>query len=373
MNCKNCNAVMRPDHERKVFVCPYCDNTEPFEGVSKEEIQGMLHDAIHDVRMESIKEAKETLQREAESGGDTRSKKQRVKDVIFFTFAFIACLFLALIVIGTLASDQYYTAGFIAVAQMLLLIVGMILKAKSLSDGPKKAKYKKHSKRCIGIAALLIMAWVFAIGFSESSPIDSSMSSRSYSWPKQGLGSDLPEPEGELTYVHSSTTVFQADVNDYDQERFTDYVQACKDCGYDVDATETNTSYEAYNENDDYIKITFSSYSRKPSINIWIEKAISMDDFYWPASFDGYPVPEAEKCYVKNMRTDSHSNSLEIYVGEVTRQEFMDYVSKCIEEGYEGSYNEGTDSFYGRKSENTTIRVEFTRGRIMYIDIWDKK
>ena len=81
MNCKNCNAVMKIDHERKLFVCPYCDSVQPFEGVSKEELQGMLHDAIQDVRKESINEAKKAIQSE-ETYKDTRSANKKALDAI---------------------------------------------------------------------------------------------------------------------------------------------------------------------------------------------------------------------------------------------------------------------------------------------------
>lgn len=374
MNCKNCNAVMRPDHERKVFVCPYCESTEPFAGVSKDEIQGMLHDAIHDVKMESLKEAKQTLQMEAERGGDTRSTGQKVKDAILMTFQIGACLFLALLALGIFVGDRYYTAGIITLAQLLLVIIGIILKIKSWNGGEKKEKYRKHSKRCHAAAAILVVAWLVALSFSESSPIDIGVGGRHYSWPNQGLGSDLPAPEGQLSYTFSSATSFQADVEGVSAEAFLAYVQECKDCGFDIDVTADDKSYQAYNEQDDHIKISFRDYSKKTSMSVQVDKGIVMETFYWPNGFaEGYPVPEAEKCYVKTLRTDSSSSSLEIYVGDVTRQQFMDYVSKCMDAGYEGSYYEGTDSFYGRKSENSNIKVEFLRGRIMYIDIWDKK
>ncbi|MBQ6094276.1 MAG: hypothetical protein IJL09_02635, partial [Lachnospiraceae bacterium] len=93
MNCKNCNAVMKADVERKLFVCPYCESTEPFDGVSKKELEGMLHDAIRDVRKESINEAKKQLEKQQ---AEKRTPAQKAFDTLICVLQVIVCIILSI-------------------------------------------------------------------------------------------------------------------------------------------------------------------------------------------------------------------------------------------------------------------------------------
>ena len=119
MNCKNCNAVMRVDHEKKVFRCPYCDSEEPFDGVSKAALQGMLRDAIVDVRKESFNEAKKTLSA-AQSYKDTRTKGRKVWDGIVLILQALLCVILGICCIGFFI--DYVGLGFVSLIQLGLMI-----------------------------------------------------------------------------------------------------------------------------------------------------------------------------------------------------------------------------------------------------------
>ena len=125
MNCKNCNAVMRVDQARKVYVCPYCESIEPFDGVSKEELQGMLHDAIKDVRKESMKEAEKTLKSGA-AYRDDRSAGKKVLDVFILIGQIIFCVFLSICSISLFI--DYVLLGLVSLTQLGLMIAAMILK-----------------------------------------------------------------------------------------------------------------------------------------------------------------------------------------------------------------------------------------------------
>ena len=361
MNCKNCNAVMRVDHERKVFVCPYCESTEPFEGVSKAELQGMLNDAIKDVRKESMKEAREKLEKE-KAFSDNRSAGRKAADTFLFVLQVIACLFLAMLCTSFFAG--YVRMGLVSLLQLALMIGAIYFKHRWRMTGEEK--YRKRKNLCLVTVGILVIFWFVAL-LNEG---DSGTSDRNVSWPARGLGSELPVPEGTLRYAYSSKTDFSATVKGASADAFEAYVQKCRALGYDVDAEAEEDSYHAYNEDDNELKISYWAYSKE--INVQLNKGIEMGEFQWPGAFSGnYPVPEAESSYVKSMRTGGSSNSLEIYVGDVTRQQFMQYIEQCIEAGYQGSYYEGSDSFTGRKGDNASITVRFERGRLLYIDIWE--
>ena len=356
MNCKNCNAVMRVDQERKVFVCPYCEATEPFDGVSKAELQGMLHDAIRDVRKESIQEAQKTFQNQVNQK-DVRTPGQKARDAVILVLQVVFCVILGVLSI-LIFTDDGKAAGFISMIQLVLMILAIIMKQKHRVSKNKKQLYAKRI--CLSLVCILVFVWCGVVMSEQSS-------SRYAAWPTQGLGSDLPEPEGKLKYTSSTPSGFSATFSakkaDYDQ-----YVKKCKESGYSIDAEETDDSYLAYDENDNKLSVEYSKYS--DDIRVDLDKGFTWRDFDWPDSelLKSVPVPTAEKSCLDELS----KNGISIYVGEVTREQFEDYVQECINAGFEGYFRNGSDDFYGSNTkEKKRVKVDFQRNSQMYIDVYE--
>ena len=358
MNCKNCNAVMRIDQERKVFVCPYCDSIEPFEGVSKAELQGMLHDAIQDVRQESMKEAKERLQREAVTQ-DGRSSGKKALDVVILVAQIVLCLFFAIFMIGFFI--DYVALGFVSMLQLGLMISAMILKAKYRKTGVKK--WLKLKNACLTGVCILVVFWFMALMAGSGS---SSGGSRDATWPTQGLGSELPVPEGTLKYAYSSKADFSATVKDSDGTGFKAFIEGCKEQGYVIDVELDDDYYHAYNEADD--ELTVRRWSSSKEFNIKLDKGIVLGEYQWPKGelAESIPKLEAEKSSLVKLS----SNNVEIYVGDLTRQQFIQYIMDLQEAGFEGSYYDNSNHYSGKKG-NISISVEFKRERLAYIDVYE--
>lgn len=362
MNCKNCNAVMRVDQARKVYVCPYCESIEPFDGVSKEELQGMLHDAIKDVRKESIKEAEKRLKSGA-AYRDERSAGRKVLDVFILIGQIFFCVFLSIFSIGLFI--DYALLGLVSVMQLGLMIAAMIL--KSVHRRTKKRGVFWAKNVCLTLVGTLVIFWFVGLmngGGSES------LSRRQVAWPTQGIGSTLPALEGTLDSAYTNANGFNATAKKVGADEFNRYVELCKEEGFVIDAVASENKYEAYDDNDN--KLTVSYWHFSDSVNVELRKALEMIDYSWPSSFEEFPAPKAEKSCLTNSRTGNGTKSLEIYVGDVTREEFMQYMEACTAAGYECSYY-GEDSFTARKGLNDTIRVEFQRGRLLYVDIYKKE
>lgn len=358
MNCKNCNAVMRVDQERKVFVCPYCETTEPFDGVSKAELQGMLHDAIRDVRKESIQEAQKTFQNQVNQK-DVRTAGQKARDVIILVLQVIFCVMLGFFSILIFTDEK--AAGFVSLIQLVLMITAIIMKQKHrVSKNPKQLLVKRI---CLILTCVLVFVW-FGVVLNEHG---GGGSSRNASWPKQGLGSDLPKPEGKLKYTYSNKSGFSANVS-AKEEDFVPYVDKCKEAGYVIDAEETDDEYVVYDENDNKLSVEYSKYSNE--IRVKLDKGISWTEFQWPAGdvVESVPVPEAEKSCLDRLSKDS----VYIYVGEVTRDQFVAYVTECINAGFEGYFYSDSDRFSGtNKGNKKHVSVEFQRNSQMYIEIYE--
>ena len=360
MNCKNCNAVMRIDQERKVFVCPYCDSIEPFDGVSKAELQGMLQEAIQDVRKESMKEAKERLEREAVTR-DNRSSGKKALDVVILIAQIVFCFFLLLFTIGLFI--DFVGVGFVSLLQLILMISAMILKAKYRKTGVKK--WLKLKNGCLIGVGILVIIWFVALMAGDSS---SSGSSHEASWPTQGLGSELPAPAGTLKYAYSSKSDFSATVMDSDGTGFKAFVEGCKEQGYVIDVELDDDYYHAYNEADD--ELTVRRWSSSKEFNVQLNKGIVLGEYQWPTGELAGSIPklEAEKSNLVKLS----STSFEMYVGDLTRQQFIQYILDLQEAGFEGTYYDNSNYYSGRK-DKISVRVEFKRERLAYIDVYESR
>ncbi|MBQ1849850.1 MAG: hypothetical protein II139_05725 [Lachnospiraceae bacterium] len=358
MNCKNCNAVMRVDHEKKVFRCPYCDSEEPFDGVSKAELQGMLRDAIVDVRKESFNEAKKTLSA-AQSYKDTRTKGRKVWDGIVLILQALLCVILGICCIGFFI--DYVGLGFVSLIQLGLMIAIILTKLKYLQTGEQKLLKRKNI--FLIIFCVLIIGWFVAL-LNEGG--NGASSSRKASWPNQGLGSDLPEPDGKLKYTSSSKSYFNATVKDYDRDKFSAYVEACKEAGYNLDAQASDTEFDAYDEDDNHLTLNLWTYSDE--LNVQVDRGIVLTTYAWPSSALAEKVPkiEAEKSSLEKLNT----NSFTLIVGDVTREQFVNYVMEIQEAGFKGYYNAGDNDYYGTL-DSVSIRVEYLRNRLLSIEVYE--
>ena len=352
MNCKNCNAVMRVDENRRVFVCPYCESIEPFDNVSKDELQGMLHKAMSDVRKQSVKEAKEALAREALQ--KERTKGQKILDGIITVLQILFCLFLLFGCTGLFF--DFVLVGIVSVIQLILMIAAMIMKKKWRSTGA--VKFHRIKTVCLILVASLAVIWFYGLVNADDYSLEKE------TWPTQGLGSTIPEPGGRIRYQYSNNTEFSATIRKVSKTTFDAYVKACKEAGYVVDEEAGDTDFVAYHEKTDN-KLTIRYYKYSKEIHVTVDKAFTMTD-HWPTSevASMIPKPEKDSCYVAQLS----SSNLEVYVGDLTHDEFLQYVMKCQEEGFDGSYGSRENYFYANKY-NVTLQIEFIRKRIMAIRV----
>ena len=367
MNCKNCNAVMKVDKEKKMFVCPYCESTEPFQSFSnqelKDELKGIVSEAIRDANKTSGGNGGNGAASQAHGYRDGRTAAQKAKDGVITIMQVVFCIFLAFFSI-TIFTGDFIGVGAISLAQLVLIIVALVNKSKYRKTGNEKAR--KTAKLSIIIASVLIIAWM-ALLLSESSGggsvSGSGSGSESYkvTWPTQGVGSQLEQMPGKLEHASSRNGEFSASSKSVSLEDFTNYVKACQEAGFTIGATEEDDKYSALDENDNKLEIEYWSYSNGMHVEMI---KLDMKPFQW--SDQGVagevPRPKAEKSYMVSFSNDRY----EIYVGEVTREDFMAYAQECIAAGYEGSVYQ--DSYYGRK-DKCSIDVDLECGKIMHIRV----
>lgn len=360
---------MKADTEKKIFVCPYCDSVETFDNISsqslKEELKGIVSEAIRDANQGSGASGAAA----GAGSADHRSKGQKVKDTLIMILQIFFCVILSIASV-TIFTDEFQVVGFISLLQLILMITALVNKGKYHRTG--KLKAKKVAKLCVIAASILIFVW-FAVLMAENSSSGGSGigtgSSREAVWPAQGMGSNLPVLPGTLKRAYSNKDGFDATSGKITADDYANYVEACKKAGFDVDIEAGDMEFIAYDQEDNKLQIDYWKYSDE--LHVKLSEGIRMSEFQWSSQgvAGEVPQPTAEKSYTEYFSKDSYR----IYVGDVTREEFIKYATECIAAGFEGSVS--GDSYYGTKKleEKHSIRIsiDFQRGRIMYISVYE--
>ena len=56
-------------------------------------------------------------------------------------------------------------------------------------------------------------------------------------------------------------------------------------------------------------------------------------------------------------------------MGDTSKEDFVKYIESCMNAGYEGRYEQNSDSFYGQKGD-VRLTLEYRRNNIMYVIIY---
>ena len=343
---------MTVDREKRMFVCPFCGTVEPFDKISQSELDKAVNEIKQDNRQmvnKIVESNRKTM--EATKAGNTAGNV--VTTVLLTIFTII------LIIMVAFCFDQYYyAAGVVASIQLAFIFAGFIL--KMVNKYNKKPVLSLLSNIFAIVALIMIVVWVIAIGMNSNPE----KYYEEKTWPTMGMGSDLPEPEKAPYDLYNSERYLSARISDVDRAFFENYINICKEAGYNIDSKLENKTYTAYNDKDDELIIHFF-YDNE--VDITMNKALQFTDFYWPKSggMQYIPEPKSDTICVEAL-SDS---SARLYIGNVSKKYMLEYIEECKAAGFSGSYNDQDESFYGTK-DDVTLKIILKRGNIMYFDTY---
>ena len=353
MNCKQCGGVMTIDLKNRVFSCPFCGTVEPFDNVSKKE----LDKAVNEIKKENKKMVDAIVADNRKTLMAAKAEKG-AKDTILIVLLTIFLIFVVIMTAYCFDSG-YIFAGTISSLQIIFVFVSIFLKAMYRRNGSDKLSIA--SSVLAGLAAFFIIVWLVAVGNSSSSAPSRNEEKQ---WPTLGMGSDLPEPDKPCYDLYNTDKYLSARIDDVDKTFFENYVKKCKEAGYDVDGVLDSYTYTAYNKNDDKLELNLF-YGTELSITM--NKALQFTEFYWPKSGGAQylPEPKADKVCIESL----NDYSAKLYIADVDKSYMIKYIDELKTAGFPGSYDDKNEKFRSKK-DNVSVDIELQRGRIMYFDIY---
>ena len=206
------------------------------------------------------------------------------------------------------------------------------------------------------------MAVVAVVLIVVISVISSHFSSK-YNWAEVLLNTELPKPTssyGELNRNKAdclSVSVEKVDFSDYKS-----YLDECIEKGYIYVVESSQSSYTAFNEDGNELDLTY--YENDKELRI-ILKIRNSGTIKWSNSELAMllPVPKSNLGSVEN----DYKYGYEVYVGNTTKSEFVDYISKCKEKGFKINVQETEDYFYAENKRGYELIVDYYECDLVYI------
>lgn len=220
---------------------------------------------------------------------------------------------------------------------------------------PQKPIYKKWW--FYGIIALALIAIIITIsgGKGKDEKIE---------WSRIELRAQFPElPSSKGTLYKNSDEKFWASLDGVSDDQYNDYLDACIDKGFTVDADKSSYSYKAYNANG--YSLDMSHIGDKLSITI--EAPMEFGSITWPSSTVGNMLPAPKSTTGKF--SYEHDDSFFVYVGETSRADYDQYVADCSANGFNINYDKGDTYYRADNEDGYHISLQYEGNDIMTVKI----
>lgn len=223
-----------------------------------------------------------------------------------------------------------------------------------------KAKKKKPIYKRVWFIILIIILAVSAYNkvsdYFENRP-------EKISWADIVLGDMLPEPESNKGKIReNSENELCVEYSGVSSSEYNDYLEACIEKGYVIEAERNSTDYCAYNEKGYKLEL---SYNDDDEMTINLEKPVELNDIKWPSSELGKIIPEPKSLVGKfNYENDKEFSVL---IGNTPIEEYNEYVSVCMDNGFVVDYSKGEKSFHAENADGYYVSVYYEGFNTMQI------
>lgn len=273
---------------------------------------------------------------------NTYSKVTTVAIAVFVLLCLVAFLF------GKTA------AGIIAVLQIVLTVAALLMK-KQIIKVPKSWIHFV----ALALAVVLLVPYVslFKLDYGDA---------EKFAWSDILLADVVPETESRFGEIignsseYLSLYVYRTSAADYGE-----YVDACKEKGFTVEADQSEQSYYAYNADGYKLSLYYDESNSK--MHIGVDAAEQYGTLVWPDSIIAsmLPVPASTTGEI----TQDDDKGFQAYVSNTPIDEFKNYVAACADRGFNIDAYESDESYSAENSEGYKLSVSYQGNSVISISV----
>lgn len=184
--------------------------------------------------------------------------------------------------------------------------------------------------------------------------------------PETELSVLMPQIEGgKGEIVTNNEEYFTVNYVGISDSEFEAYKKECKDKGFTIDCENTGSLFDAYNEDGYNIRITYYN----SEMHITITDDLEMRTIIWPSSevADLIPVPDSDYGNIYS----SSDTCLIIYIGNMTIDDYAEYVNECIKKGFDQKMSQTDEHYHADNKDGYHVQVEYRGFNTVFIRVDD--
>lgn len=351
MKCKSCNGVLSVDEDQEVLECPYCGAKELILDSDFVKAQRIKSRSEKEIEFEKMKNEEERAQRSEEKQQIQEYKKSKLCK---FTIVFAI---ISAILMVTSFSDGEFFRGLIALIQTGFLVTSWLTGIHTIRE-----KFKNQALVLTLAAVVLLILFIAMEGIHVNNEKDAD-----YSWPTSGISSILPMPasnKGEI--IADSDTEFYAYIYKIDKEKYNDYVEACKDAGFTINADKSDDSFYAFNSERYELELLY--FENDEEMWIEIKAPEKYDSISWPneGSASLLPVPDS----LNGKISMDSSEGFAVSISDISTEAYKAYVDACREKGFNIDYENSDNGYKAGNNDGCELKISYDEAfDIMRIDL----
>lgn len=184
--------------------------------------------------------------------------------------------------------------------------------------------------------------------------------------PETELSVLMPQIEGgKGEVVTNNSEYFSVEYYGISESEFEAYKKDCKNRGFTIDCESTGSLFDAFNEDGYNIRITYYS----SEMHITVSDDLEMRTIVWPSSevADLLPTPKSDYGNISS----SSDTCLIIYIGNMTIEDYAEYVNECIKKGFTKDISQTDDHYHADNADGYHVMVEYRGFNTVFIRIDD--
>lgn len=381
--CPICGGRIDVDVEESMATCEYCGtlyDVPVSDSVKKEFIKSKTYKSIEEEKIKQYKETAEKREKEnrlAEFKSGKMVKIAAVFTVISVVYAFnsftnscvisgILAAIQAVVFVGAILMGMQVINERVRNLHIVLILIGLLLiipiykihayevniaeeKAEQEYDKQQEEERKKEAEETE----------------KAKKPTDSI-------WKEAALEDFLPIPESKKALLVDNDSEYRnVYVYDITGSEYKDYLEKCKAKGFTEDER-----YDKYSEstivfNKDGYKLDIEHDDSSKEMHFDLYEPLKLEKLEWPnAGFSKkIPEPDSDLGSIEQDETGDIGAGFKAYVGKMPMNKYKQYVSECIEAGFDVDYDRDKYHFTAKDKDKYDIEIEYYGNDIIYISI----
>ena len=285
-------------------------------------------------------------------------KKSKLR-IVIIVFSVISALCVAVSF-----NDGRILSGIIAIAMFVLFVTSFLM-----GFGVIREKVRNMRLLPLILAFVLFIPYFSTYSNKSGSSHATLKEIETIEWNNLVIGSELPDygkTEAEVVWDNDRSLILYF----YNQTKsdFKNYVDSCKNFGYNIDIEDDGTNFTAYNPKGYYLHLQWLDWGDK-KLTIDLESPKEKKQIIWPNSalVKDIPIPD----HLIGEVSTEYDTSYSVYLVGVEESYFTEYVSNCMSNGFNIDYSKSKTYFHGENSSGISITVEYVGFNTLYIWISD--